>query len=85
MWLQFLGGHIGFWAVWTLVLALALFGAMLNWVRLTLMATAREHASTSHAGLLASWSAWPVSERAVLLSAALWLLAVGGLATTVVF
>jgi hypothetical protein len=85
MWLQFLGGHIGFWAVWTLVLALALLGAILNWVRLTLMATAREHVSTSHAGLLASWSAWPVGERAVLLSAALWLLAVGGLATRVVF
>jgi hypothetical protein len=85
MWLDFLGGHIDFWAVWALVLALALLGAVLNWARSTLLMAAHEHEPARRAGLLASWSAWPVGERAVLLSAVLWLLAVGGLATRVGF
>jgi hypothetical protein len=83
MWLDFLGGHIDFWAVWALVLALALLGAVLNWARSTLLMAAQEHGPARTAGLLTSWSAWPVGERAVLLSAVLWLLAVGGLATRV--
>jgi len=81
MWIHFLGGRIDFWAVWTLVLALAVLGALLNWARLALSSAAQGHG----AGLLALWSARSVNQQAVLLSAVLWLLAIGGLTTRVGF
>ncbi len=85
MWLNFLGGRIDFWAVWALVLALAVVGALLNWARLERSTAAQDHARAGKRSLLALWSARSVNQRAVLLSAVLWLLAIGGLATRVGF
>jgi hypothetical protein len=85
MWIHFLGGHIDFWAVWTLVLALAVFGVLLNWARLALSAAAQDDGPARKASPLALWNARAVSDKAVLLSAMLWLLATAGLAARVGF
>jgi len=85
MWINFLGGRIDFWTVWTLVLALAVLGTLLNRARLVLSAAAQDDGPRSKGGLLALWNARSVNEKAVLLSAMLWLVAIGGLATRVGF
>ena len=85
MWLNFLGGRIDFWTVWTLVLALAVLGTLLNRAHLVLSAAAQDDGPRSKGGLLALWNARSVNEKAVLLSAMLWLVAIGGLATRVGF
>jgi hypothetical protein len=83
MWVDFLGGRIDFWAVWTLVLAVAVLGVLLKRAHLLLSAAAQEGGPGTKRGLLALWNARSVNEKAVLLSAMLWLLAIGGLATRV--
>jgi uncharacterized membrane protein len=85
MWLNFLGARIDFWSIWALVLALAMVGALLNWAHLTRSTATQGHAPASNGSLLALWSARSINQRAVLLSAMLWLLAIGGLATRVGF
>jgi len=83
MWVNFLGGQIDFWAVWAMVLALAVLSALLRRVRLALSTAAQGDGSARSGSLLALWNARSVTEKAVLLSVLLWLLAVGGLATRV--
>ncbi len=82
MWVNFLGGRIDFWSIWTLVLALAVLSALLRRASLVLSGAVREE-GRGRGGLLALWCSRSVSEQAVLLSVMLWLLAVGGLATRV--
>jgi len=85
MWVNFLGGQIDFWAVWAVVLALAVLSALLRRARLALSAAAHEDGRGRRGGLLAQWNARSVTDKAVLLSVMLWLLAIGGLATRVGF
>ncbi len=83
MWIHFLGGRIDFWATWTLVLALAVISALLNRARLLLSATARENGASRGVVPLAWWLSRSVTEKALLLSVMLWMLAVAGLATRI--
>jgi len=83
MWVNFLGGQIDFWAVWTVVLALAVLSALLRRARLALSAATQRDGTTGSGSLLALWNARSITEKAVLLSVLLWLIAVGGLATRV--
>jgi len=83
MWVNFLGGHIDFWAVWAVVLALAVLSALLKRARLVLSAAAQGDGPARSGSLLALWNTRSVTDKAALLSVILWLLAVGGLATRV--
>jgi uncharacterized membrane protein len=83
MWVNFLGGQIDFWAVWAVVLASAVLSALLRRARLALSAAAQRDGPARSGGLLAQWNSRSVTDKAVLLSVMLWLLAVGGLATRV--
>ena len=83
MWVNFLGGQIDFWTVWAVVLASAVLSVLLRRARLALSAAAQRDGPARSGSLLASWHARSFTEKAVLLSVLLWLLAVGGLATRV--
>jgi hypothetical protein len=83
MWVNFLGGQIDFWAVWAVVLALAVLSALLRRARLALSAATQRDGPAGSGSLLALWNARSITEKAVLLSVLLWLIAVGGLATRV--
>jgi hypothetical protein len=83
MWIHFLGGRIDFWAIWTLVLALAVIGAVLNRVRLLLSSTGQGSGGSRGAAPLPWWNSRTAPERAVLLSVMLWMLAIAGLATRI--
>ncbi|MDP2948963.1 MAG: hypothetical protein Q8P22_05450, partial [Chloroflexota bacterium] len=80
MWINFLGGRIDFLTTWTLVLAIAVLGAVLSRARLILSAAATEGEASRRAGILTIWNSRPSTQKALLLSMGLWLLAIGGLA-----
>jgi len=80
MWVNFLGGRIDFLTTWTIVLAIAVLGAVLSRARL-ILAAAMDGEAGRRAGILAVWNSRPSAQKALLLSMGLWLLAIGGLAT----
>jgi len=81
MWVNFLGGHIDFWATWALILALVVISALLNQLRLLLSATAQENSASRRAAPLAWWNSRSAGAKSMLLSVMLWMLAIAGLAT----
>ena len=83
MWIYFLGGRIDFWATWSVVLALAVIGALLNQVRVLLSATAQDSEASRRAAPLAWWFSRSVTDKAVLVSVMLWMLTVAALATRI--
>ena len=83
MWIYFLGGRIDFWATWSVVLALAVIGALLNQVRVLLSGTAQDSEASRGAAPLAWWVSRSVTDKAVLLSVMLWMLTIAALATRI--